>query len=176
MVTQQYGKPNVQLQWDEYIGFEYKTYYIYRSSDDITGFGGLPYDSIASTNLAWTDVNVVPAIASSDPVYYYFVSVKKTVGCDSSVNTRKKSDGGLFSQSESNMEDNRLQSVNKIDALNINMFELSCSPNPSSNSTEISYRLPESTDITLEIVDLMGQSIARLLNFKQTAGIQKYTL
>jgi parallel beta-helix repeat protein len=178
MVTQQYGKPNVQLQWDEYIGFEYKTYYIYRSSDDITGFGGLPYDSIASTNLAWTDVNVVPAIASSDPVYYYFVSVKKEVGCDSRVNTRKKAGGGLFSQAESNMEDNRLQSSfgDNINESNNNSFELSCSPNPFTCNTELSYKLTECNNIHIEVYDLIGQEALKLIDARQLPGKFKYTI
>jgi hypothetical protein len=176
MVTQEYGKPNLQLLWDEYIGFDYKTFYIYRSSNDIGGFGDQPYDSIASTNLAWTDIDVVPASSSSDPVYYYFISVKKEIGCDSRLSSEKKAGGGLFSQSESNIEDNRLQSSNSINPLENNIYELSCSPNPFHNTTEISFKLTENSDIQLGVYDIMGQNILNIFNTKQLKGNYKIAI
>jgi hypothetical protein len=111
ITTVEYGQPGIQLDWDEYIGFTYNTYYIYRSYNDEPYER---YDSMASTTTEWTDVNVSPAVLTSDTVYRYFVAVTKLGGCDTTTFSKKKAGGGLFNQSESNMEDNRLQNAPEV--------------------------------------------------------------
>jgi parallel beta-helix repeat protein len=112
ITTTEYGVGGVQLDWDEYIGFPYSTYYINRS------YNGGDYEeihSMASTTTAWTDYSVDPALDQNDPIYKYFIAVKKQGGCDTRKNMKKKAGGGLFSQAESNMEDNRLQNAPQLE-------------------------------------------------------------
>jgi len=48
-------------------------------------------------------------------------------------------------------------------------------PNPFNPSTVINYALPEASDVTIRIYDVMGRRIATLLNEKQTAGWHNVT-
>jgi hypothetical protein len=48
-------------------------------------------------------------------------------------------------------------------------------PNPFNPSTVINYSLPEASDVTIRIYDVMGRRIATLLNEKQTAGWHNVT-
>jgi hypothetical protein len=43
-------------------------------------------------------------------------------------------------------------------------------PNPFSNSTDISYYIPEVSDVNLRIYDLRGQMIKELVNSNQSQG------
>jgi hypothetical protein len=43
-------------------------------------------------------------------------------------------------------------------------------PNPFNASTTINFQLPKSSHVTIEVFDIMGRSIAVLLNSEQAAG------
>jgi hypothetical protein len=49
-------------------------------------------------------------------------------------------------------------------------------PNPFSNSTMISYQLPERTKVNLEVVNTMGRQVAILVNAEQDEGVYKVVL
>jgi len=87
-----------QLDWDRYIGFEYGTFHILRSTQE-SGFS--IYHSMASSTTTWSDLNPEQA------VYYYRVAVEKSGLC--SPTGSLKAESGPYSHSMSNMEDNRLQ-------------------------------------------------------------------
>ncbi|MEO5931687.1 MAG: hypothetical protein ABIR47_17260 [Candidatus Kapaibacterium sp.] len=53
------------------------------------------------------------------------------------------------------------------------MFRLHNFPNPVSTSTTIRYTLPEMSHVTLEIVDLVGKHVARLVDDWQNQGEQQ---
>ncbi len=87
-----------QLDWDQYIGFEYGTYHILRSTQQ-SEFS--IYHSMASSTTTWSDLN------PEQDLYYYRVAVEKTDLC--SPNGNLKASAGPYSHSMSNLEDNRLQ-------------------------------------------------------------------
>ncbi len=165
LITTTGEQGGIQLEWDQYIGFPYRTYYIYRSSN---GTDFLPVDSIASSTRAWTDDTVV---GPNDTLYYY-ISVKNPAGtCYPNGNLKAGSD--IYSQSVSNMEDNRIRSTG-ITKASANEFNLSCHPNPFNNFTTISYYLQKTSDVMLEVYNTMGESISILINARQEAGFHNY--
>ncbi len=165
LITTTGEQGGIQLEWDQYIGFPYRTYYIYRSSN---GKDFLPVDSIASSTRAWTDDTVV---GPNDTLYYY-ISVKNPAGtCYPNGNLKAGSD--IYSQSVSNMEDNRIRSTG-ITKASANEFNLSCHPNPFNNFTTISYNLREPSDVTLEIYNMIGEKLAILLNNIQQNGFNHF--
>lgn len=63
-----------------------------------------------------------------------------------------------------------------IDDLSVLPFEFSLEqnfPNPFNNSTTISYRIPEVSNVSLKIFNLLGQEVATLVSKKQPAGHYK---
>jgi hypothetical protein len=92
-----------QLDWDEYIGFPYGTYKIYRS------INGQPFEMVhehSATTRTWTDFN------APDGYLQYFIAVEKSTPCVPY--NPYKSSAGPFAQAMSNMEDNRLKTSNAI--------------------------------------------------------------
>jgi hypothetical protein len=154
-----------QLDWDEYVGFPYSTYYIYRSTD-----GGVSFDSIhamSSSTRSYTDY--------SAPAGYllYYVAVIKTDGCYPNGKTKGGSD--IYSQSVSNLEDNRLRSSD-IAKLNVDELNFNCYPNPFNDVTTFSYNLQQTSKVTVEIFNALGEKIITLVDMKQPAGYNEYRL
>jgi hypothetical protein len=54
---------------------------------------------------------------------------------------------------------------------NISTLSISCTPNPASASTRISYSLPTRSDVLLQAFDLMGREMQRITNGAQDAGV-----
>jgi hypothetical protein len=152
-----------QLDWDEYIGFTYNTYKIYRK---IASGKFEPVHEMASTTRTWTDFD-----APNDTLYYY-VAVENANGCDPSINT--KAGGGIYSESISNMEDNRLRLVDKVANNNVPSIYFTNYPNPYKGETLITYKLNSTSEVSLEVYDLLGKKVATLVNTTQTVGEHKY--
>jgi Secretion system C-terminal sorting domain len=153
-----------QLDWDEYVGFPYSTYYIYRSVD-----GGKNFDTIhvmSSSTHSWTDYS-----APSGYLLYFVAVEKKDGACYP--DGKRKAGSDVYSQSVSNMEDNRIQNSG-IPEINANKYEFSCSPNPFSDFTTISYKLPVQSDVRLEVYNLLGEKVVTLVNTKQLVGLHQY--
>jgi hypothetical protein len=157
----------IQLDWDEYIGYNYGTYEIYRSSDSID-FRSV--HEMASTTRTWTDFST-----PDQDLLHYFISVVKEGGCYPAGRPKTKAGGGLYSQSESNMEDNRLQftSINKMGSTNVG---LNIFPNPFANIATVSYQLSQPATVSLEIYNMVGVKVAALMYSRQIQGEHKYQL
>jgi hypothetical protein len=157
----------IQLDWDQYIGLSYRTYNIFRR---VNGKDFSIIHSMASSTRTWTDDTIVEP---NDTLYYY-VSINNPNGCYPTGN--KKAGSDIYSQSVSNMEDNRIQSTGILKT-NINDgLNLSCYPNPFQDITNISYNLTKPSLVKLELFNLVGERIAVLVNSKQPAGFNKYIL
>ncbi len=53
-------------------------------------------------------------------------------------------------------------------------YEVTVAPNPYQTSTMISYILPKTTDVNIEVYNITGQKIAIIVNEQQQKGIYKY--
>lgn len=162
------GKTNgALLNWNPYIGFSYDTFFIYRSvnSENFT----LAKKVISSVH-TWTDDTVV---GTSDTLFYY-VAVKKAGGCNPTSGAGKAG-GDIYSQSVSNMEDNRLQGSG-IGSTKSDFLNLSCLPNPFNKSATISYYLGKSSDVKLELYNILGEKVAVLVNTRQLKGDHCFVL
>jgi hypothetical protein len=137
---------DVQLSWDPYYGFEYGTYYIYRSQTQ-SNFDSI--HSMSSSTAAYTDIEA----STEKLLYYYRVAVKRPSACypESSGN---KAGTGPYSQSMSNIEDNRLKvGLNNLKSAG----QLTIFPNPFNEMTILKFPNPENKMFRLKVMDLTGK-------------------
>jgi hypothetical protein len=143
---------DVQLSWDAYYGFEYGTYYLYRSPT-LSNFTNIY--SISSSLAAYTEAN------PENILYYYRVAVQRPIGADCypTVNTSKKADSGPYSHSMSNIEDNRFQTgIKNIKSAG----DLTIYPNPFNETAILKFPNPENGSFRLRIMDLTGKVILEI--------------
>jgi hypothetical protein len=141
---------DVQLSWDSYYGFEYGTYYIYRSPT-LSDFTNIY--SISSSLTAYTEAN------PENNLYYYRVAVQRPLLCAPIGITGKKADSGPYSHSMSNIEDNRFQTgIKSIQSAG----DLAIYPNPFNETTILKFPNPENGSFRLRIIDLTGKVIKEI--------------
>jgi len=99
LVTTNPELKSTQLAWDQYYGFVYQTYNIYRST---TGTNFTVIDAMPSSLNSWTDPEPITG------ELFYRVAVEKPTPCIP-VGSGKKAESGPYSHSMSNIDDNRLQ-------------------------------------------------------------------
>jgi hypothetical protein len=152
------------LTWDHYQGFTFTKYRIFRG----TSAGNLvQIDSIISSNFTYTDLTAPDSIA-----LFYQVAAVKPIPCYSS--SVSKDVSGPFSQSVSNLEDNGLgESVDEISA---NKNAVKVFPNPSNGISNISFKLFEKSDVSISILNLMGEVILETNQLEVSPGEYTKTL
>jgi fibronectin type 3 domain-containing protein len=151
---------DAQLEWDQYYGFTYGTYYIYRS---LTESNFSIIHSMSSSTSAYTDAN------PEELLYYYRISVERPEDCVPA-GMSKKADSGPYSHAMSNTEDNRLQ-ITGLNELN-NVRDLTLFPNPFTERTTIRFPDPGGHTYTLRILDLTG----KVLRIDEIAGQPEFIL
>jgi len=162
----------VNLAWSDYEiedgAIDFISYTVYRGTD--------------STALSPIEENIPVEInnfTDDDPLaletkYYYRVAGVKTAICDPADLIGKKAGTGPYSQSMSNIEDNRLQT--RINDLREEMNNLKIYPNPFRNQTRITYALDKPSDVRIEIYNLLGARTTDIVNMKQDPGEFSYDL
>jgi hypothetical protein len=139
---------DVQLSWDPYYGFEYGTYYIYRSQTQ-SDFANIY--SMSSSTTAYTETN------PENNLYYYRVSVQRPSDCLLE-GSGKKVDSGPYSHSMSNIEDNRLQGTG-INSIYRTPGTIVVYPNPFSDKTTVRFHNPENKKYLVVVRDLSGKIV-----------------
>jgi len=163
------GPTSINLLWTEYLvesgGFGFVKYLIYRGDapDNL-----ILLDSIASDNTSYPDYN-----PPAGTMYYRIAGVKAEV-CDPANLLGKKAGTGPYSQSMSNLEDNRLQTG--IKDLRDGSYNLKVYPNPFRQQTRITYRLDKLSDVKIEVFNLLGARTADIVNAKQNPGEFSYNI
>jgi hypothetical protein len=136
----------VNLIWEHYEGIPVYWYYIYRGTDS-TAMELIDSVDFYSGKTQYTDYN--------SPAYkvYYQIAIKLPEPII--LSTGKKADSGPYSQSMSNLEDNRfLASVN-----NLKLMEVLSYPNPFSDWTQIDFDNPMKYPYQLIITDMSGKIV-----------------
>lgn len=139
-----------QLDWDFYYGFYYGTFIVYRS---INGMDFESFYQMAATSTTFTDPNIYKELL------YYRIGVKKPEPC---VPTSKlKAGTGPYSQSMSNLEDNRFLTGTNDKQLegSITIF-----PNPFNDRTTLRFPNPENQLFRLKVMDLSGKILRDVIN------------
>jgi hypothetical protein len=132
-----------QLSWDYYYGFYYGTFIVYRSTN------GMNFDvfyQMAATSTTYTDPDIY------EQLIYYRIGVMKPEPC---VPTSKlKAGTGPYSQSMSNLEDNRfLTGIHEIPVSG----SIAIFPNPFNDKTTLKFPNPENRLFRLRVMDLTGK-------------------
>ncbi len=143
------GDNVMNLVWNEYTGYEYFNYQIYRGSSfmDLHKYRLVPY-----TNLTYTD---------TDPpggVLYYRIGASKLEPCYPS-GTAKKGLNEEYELAMSNIDDNGMVSIPD----QISKEDLLIYPNPANNSATLYFNNPECKSYTLYLLDLSGKA-CRVVN------------
>ncbi len=137
-----------QLDWDDYYGFEYGTFYIFRHDADRGDF--LNYHSMPSSTNEWTD-----AEAESGKEYYYRVAVEPPRPCNPTGNEKAKS--GPYNHSLSNMDDNKLKVGTGVG--DVIYGGLKIYPNPFNQSCSIEFPNNELSEYRITVRDLSGKVV-----------------
>jgi hypothetical protein len=151
----------IQLDWDDYIGFEYGTYDIFRSVDN-GNFAKV--HSMSSTSRTWTDFD-----APNTKDLRYYVSVSRTSPCEANP-LQKKAGAGPFASAVSNMEDNSRLKFVETGIASLQNENISVYPNPFNQMTKISYRLENNTLVDITLTDLSGRRVEKLVQSNQQVG------
>jgi hypothetical protein len=146
----------VNLAWNHYEGFPVAWYYIYRGIDsaDLHIYDSIQYDP---TTTAKTDYNPPAGVA------YYRIGVKAPKEYNATA-LNKKVDSGPYSQSMSNIEDNRLKTGFKTLK---STGDLLIYPNPANDFITIRFPNPEQAKYKLVVRDLAGKLVMIIDNITQ---------
>ncbi len=160
-VSQGVPATTYNLDWNHYVDeaglFTIDKYYIYRGN---TKGSMALYDSISGSFTSLNDNNVTA-------IYYYYVSVRKTPSCDPE--RYLKASAGPFSQSISNLEDNRLKE-DLINEQRSGAFALALYPNPVKENININFNLDEAALVNITVFAPDGSKIADVLNKEMPWG------
>jgi hypothetical protein len=144
---------STQLDWDRYVGFDYGTYEVFRSE---TTANFMNIHDMASSTSTWTDPD--PGTGTK----YYRIAAMRPEPCyPTGNNITKKADSGPYSQSMSNLEDNRF--LTGILEYPVKGENLKVYPNPFTESTTLFFNNPGDLPYTLYIIDLAGK-VCRIVN------------
>jgi hypothetical protein len=149
----------VHLSWQNYEGVWFPYYIIYKGTDpdNLQPVDSIPWDD---NNLTWTDYDVTGR-------YYYRIGVRLPSMCAPAGNQGKKVDSGPYSQSMSNIEDNRLKTF--IDEPGF--MEVLSYPNPFSHWTQIDFDNPAKYPYLLRVTDMNGKTVRMVDNIRDNKVI-----
>ena len=149
----------INLIWENYEGFVFGSYYIYRGLTPLTI---LPIDTIPNTITTYTDPT--PPIGYN----YYLIVIAKTDSCVASSSAKDQTQ--TYNTSVSNMEEYQVLGVEENQS---SLFSLNAFPNPFNNSISISYKLLENTQVKIEIYNVLQEKVADVINTTQGQGNYK---
>ncbi len=133
----------VTLRWDKYEiegnPVEFDSYVIYRGSDSTKL---TKVKTIAGTNTSWTDTE--DGILNQR--YYYRIGGVSGDTCRPSGIIGKKAGAGPYSQSLSNLEDNKVKTGTNVQDLLAEKYQLGVYPNPFRDATSVNYSLDASSE------------------------------
>jgi hypothetical protein len=141
------------LTWNDYLGFSFSTYNIYRGT---TGGNLSLINSVSSNVTSYTDLTPPPGVV------YYMIEVVRPTACTPSAKTINE-----FSSSISNVAN---PNANSIDAFSIDNI-VQVYPNPATGSFTVSFTDPSFTYSDIKIMDSPGRIVYHSLQTKPSESI-----
>ncbi|NVO03494.1 MAG: T9SS type A sorting domain-containing protein [Bacteroidetes bacterium] len=152
----------INLIWENYEGFAFGSYYIYRGLSPSTM---VPIDTIPNTITTYSDIN--PPLTFN----YYQIVIAKTDSCVASSNAKTQTTQ-TFNTSVSNMEEYKLIGIDEIGNHN---FDLIAYPNPFNQNTNIVYTLTKESIVKMSVFNILGEKILEMKDQKQSKGRNTFT-
>ncbi len=169
LLTSSLGQQGINLIWSEYsidgTSFGFDSYVIYRGIS-VTTLDSI--DQIPSDNEMYPDINA----PSSTLVYYRVAGKKPGTPCDPA--NLLKASSGPFSQSISNLEDNRLKE-SAIDKINSNNGVVSIIENPFSENIKLHFNITKEIIVSVTLLNSLG-SVVYSDKFTVNSSIQTLTI
>ncbi|RLD61876.1 MAG: hypothetical protein DRJ01_07135 [Bacteroidetes bacterium] len=144
---------SINLIWDQYEGFDFDTYFIYRHSTD----GWTKIDSIPNNLTSYTDFN------PPEGDLYYQIEVVKPNGCDITKASNKRS-------SRSNLS-TTIDKGSDITNFKRNIDKFDIYPNPNKGVFTLSIQLNLIRDVEVKIFDMKGELIKEKKFHKVTGKV-----
>jgi hypothetical protein len=155
----------INLAWDQYEGFPYYSYYIWRH-DPSTGWVIL--DTLSTNYTTYTDF--VPPSGDSR----YMIDVRPQAGCSSTLRLAGGNDiNTVVVKSKSNIKNNRTVGIK--DSKN-QETRLRVYPNPASDLLNVEVSLLKETQATITIENMLGQVVYTTQTNKQINSINTNNL
>jgi photosystem II stability/assembly factor-like uncharacterized protein len=167
LLTTGLGTDRINVSWTEYevenTGFGFVTYIILRgpAPDKLR-----PIDTIPADNILYPDIN--PPAGDN----YYLVAGVIADPCSPTGNF--KAGTGPYHHSLSNMDDNKLK-VGVEDVLSAEI-RLRVFPNPFQDKAVVEYQLLRTSEVKIEVYNLLGVRVLELENNQQSPGAYQYDI
>jgi len=156
----------VNLSWDSYeienSAINFKSNVIYRGTDSSKL---VIVDTVASNINKYTDTSFL------SQQYRTFYRIAGVLYNACNANGIKKAGGGVYVESVSNLEDNRLRSTGiSIGSANAEFSALNVFPNPFNGTATIEYKLRANAKVAITIYNIYGNQISKLVSGRLQAG------
>lgn len=148
------------LNWDDYEGFPYTSFYILRG----TSPGNMsPIDSVQPSLHSYTDLN--PPSGS----VYYAIEVRKPGGC----NPTARLSSQAYTSSRSNIKSSIGIGINELTDIASSIF---LSPNPAGESVRINFSIDKPRKIEFQLSDFLGKSVCDPIIHQSQYGINSVSI
>ena len=132
-------------------------------------------DSIATVSASKNLYTDTEPEALAGKRWYRIAGVKPTA-CYPSVKVGgKKAGTGPYSHSLSNLDDNKLKSTGVDDVLS-DVNSLSVFPNPFQDKVRVEYMLQRTSDVKIEVFNILGVRVLEFENSGQMPGVHNYEI
>jgi len=134
----------IDLTWNSYVGFSFKSYRIYRTNSS----GNIVLlDSVQNTITTYTDPNPPTSTGNGAPGLEYFVEVIRSPGCIPNTT--------MYNSSRSNIAFHSFSYVGEVDG----GFGVEVYPNPVSGVLHVDVRNPGHEDYTVTLHNILGEVV-----------------
>jgi hypothetical protein len=143
------------LIWENYEGFSFGSYIIYKgaSPSDMVPIGAIQSNITTFSDFQTTSNNL-----------YYQIAIIKDDTCF--VNSTSKTQTGPYSQTVSNLDDTKIDNGQSVEELKLSENDLQIYPNPFNTSTIINFRNPNKNPVNIIVSDLTGKIIKEVAEYR----------
>lgn len=165
------GNGFAQLAWENYLGFDYDKFYVYRgtSPDNMEILDSLFHDP-GKDQVLFTDEK-----AEEDILYYYQVKVKTPEIIYLDNPDGRKAGSGPFVHSLSNLEDNLIKSTGADELYLLDQY-LRVFPNPVEDNMKVTFATEHDREMNISLYNISGRKIISISEGILAGGEHEFTL